>query len=230
VVDVALAFAVVFAVNLLPAFGPPTWTVLVALRLGLGVAAVPLVAAGALGAASGRWALAHGARRLRGRLSQDRRASLEALRVAVADRPASAVAGLTLFALSPVPSAQLFVAAGLTGARIGPLALAFFCGRVLNYSLYVGVADAARATLGDSLLNGLRSPAGIAVQVAMLALLAVLLKVDWPSAAPTPPARPGSAPSSSPRSPSRTCPRGLRPRRAMQPAGYAGCNRSGVRS
>ncbi len=177
--DAALVFLVVFAVNLLPAFGPPTWTVLVALRLGLDVAAVPLVAAGALGAASGRWALAHGARALRGRLSARRRASLEALRSAVEDRPAGAVAGLALFALSPVPSAQLFVAAGLTGARIGPLVLAFFAGRVVSYSLFVGAADAAQATLGDSLLDGLRSPAGIAAQLAMLALLATLLNVDW---------------------------------------------------
>ena len=177
--DVALVFAVVFAVNLLPAFGPPTWSVLVALRLGLDVAAVPLVLAGALGAACGRWTLAHGAWRLRHRLSDDRRASLEALRSAVEDRPAGAFAGLALFALSPLPSAQLFVAAGLTGVRIGPLVLAFFAGRLVSYSLYVGAAEAARATLGDSLLDGMRSPAGIAAQVAMLAMLVALMKIDW---------------------------------------------------
>jgi uncharacterized membrane protein YdjX (TVP38/TMEM64 family) len=177
--DVALVFLVVFAVNLLPAFGPPTWTVLVALRLGLDVAAVPLVAAGALGAASGRWMLAHGAWRLRHRLSDERRASLEALRAAVVDRPAGAVAGLVLIALSPVPSAQLFVAAGLTGTRLAPLVLAFFSGRVVSYSLYVGAATAASATLAGSLLDGLRSPAGIAAQIAMLLMLVALVKVDW---------------------------------------------------
>jgi hypothetical protein len=57
--------------------------------------------------------------------------------------------------------------------------VAFFSGRLVSYSLYVGAADAARAKLGDSLLDGLRSPAGIALQLAMLALLAMLLKVDW---------------------------------------------------
>ena len=177
--DVALVFAVVFAVNLLPAFGPPTWTVLVALRLGLDISPVLLVLTGAAAAACGRWALAHGAYLLRGRMSDDRRESLEALRAAVEDRPAGAIAGLALFAVSPLPSAQLFVAAGLTGARIGPLVLAFFCGRLVSYSLYVGAAEAARAQLGDSLLDGLRSPAGIGGQVLMLVLLAVLMKVDW---------------------------------------------------
>jgi uncharacterized membrane protein YdjX (TVP38/TMEM64 family) len=177
--DAALVFAVVFAVNLLPAFGPPTWSVLVALRLGLDIPAVPLVLAGALGAATGRWTLAHAAWRLRHRMSDDRRASLEALRAAVEDRPAGALAGLALFALSPLPSAQLFVAAGLTGVRVVPLVLAFFSGRLVSYSLYVGAAEAARATLGDSLLDGMRSPAGIAVQVAMLALLVALMRIDW---------------------------------------------------
>ena len=194
--DIALVFAVVFAVNLLPAFGPPTWTVLVALKLGLGVAAMPLVAAGALGAASGRWALARGAWQLRGRMSDKRRASLEALRTAVFERPAGAVAGLVLFALSPIPSAQLFVAAGLTGMRLGPLVLAFFSGRLVSYSLWVGAASAAGATLGDSLLDGLKSPAGIAAQIAMLAMLVVLLRVDWAAflarhrRQPAPPAAP----------------------------------------
>ncbi|MEY2512775.1 MAG: hypothetical protein QOJ89_133 [bacterium] len=178
-IDIALVFALVFAVNLLPAFGPPTWAVLVGLHFALDVSPVALVAAGALGAACGRWALAHGAWLLRARLSDDRRASLEALRSAIEDRPAGALAGLALFALSPLPSAQLFVAAGLTGSRIVPLVLAFFAGRVVSYSLYVGAAEAARERLGDSLLDSLRSPAGIAVQVAMLAMLVVLLKVDW---------------------------------------------------
>jgi len=112
-------------------------------------------------------------------MSDKRRASLEALRTAVFDRPAGAVAGLVLFALSPIPSAQLFVAAGLTGMRLWPLVLAFFSGRVVSYSLWVGAASAAGATLGDSLVDGLKSPAGIAAQIAMLAMLVVLLRVDW---------------------------------------------------
>jgi hypothetical protein len=83
--DIALVFALVFAVNLLPAFGPPTWAVLVGLHFALDVHPVALVAAGALGAACGRWALAHGAWLLRRRLSDERRASLEALAPLVHD-------------------------------------------------------------------------------------------------------------------------------------------------
>lgn len=49
--DCVVVWALVFGVNLLPAFGPPTWAVLVFLRLNLDVPAVPLVIVGALAAA-----------------------------------------------------------------------------------------------------------------------------------------------------------------------------------
>ncbi len=179
--DVIVVMAVVFAVNLLPAFGPPTWALLVFLRLNLDVAAVPLVLCGAVGAAAGRLTLAHGARALRGRLSEERRASLEALRAEAGRRRGAAVAGLALFAVSPVPSAQLFVAAGITGVRLLPLTVAFFSGRLVSYSLYVAAASAAQDSLGPILTDSLRSPVSIALQIALLAGLVALIRVDWPA-------------------------------------------------
>jgi uncharacterized membrane protein YdjX (TVP38/TMEM64 family) len=56
--------------------------------------------------------------------------------------------GLALFALSPLPSAQLFVAAGLVDASLLPLTAAFFAGRIVGYTLYVTAASAAKASLG----------------------------------------------------------------------------------
>lgn len=174
-----LVVAVVFGVNLLPAFGPPTWALLVALRFSTDVPAVPLVLLGALAAASGRYVLASGSRRLRGRLSRPRRESLDTLERAVSSDRRAAFAGLGLFALSPVPSAQLFVGAGLTGVRLLPLTLAFFSGRLVSYSLYVGAASAADHELGGALTDFVSSPGGIALQVAMLAALVALVRVDW---------------------------------------------------
>ena len=48
------------------------------------------------------------------------------LRQAVERNRAGSIAGLALFALSPLPSAQLFIAAGVTGVRLLPLTAAFF--------------------------------------------------------------------------------------------------------
>lgn len=170
---------VVFGVNLLPAFGPPTWSVLVFFRLQSNVPAVPLVLIGALAAASGRLVLAFASRRFRGRLSAERLEHLAAARDAVAGGPKRAMAGLGLFALSPLPSAQLFVAAGLVAAPIVPLTAAFFVGRLVSYSIYVTAASLAKQSLGSIIANPLTSPAGIAVQVVMLVGVVALVRVDW---------------------------------------------------
>jgi uncharacterized membrane protein YdjX (TVP38/TMEM64 family) len=170
---------VVFGVNLLPAFGPPTWTVLVFFRLQSDLAAVPLVLVGALAAGSGRLVLAYAARRFRSRLSRERIAHLEAARDAVAGGRKRAIGGLALFALSPLPSAQLFVAAGLVAAPLVPLTLAFFAGRLVSYAIYVSAASAAKQSLGSIVQDSFRSPIGIGLQVLMLASLVLLLKLDW---------------------------------------------------
>ncbi len=49
-----LVVGVIFAINLLPALGPPTWSVLVLFRLHEHVSAPLLVALGALAAGTGR--------------------------------------------------------------------------------------------------------------------------------------------------------------------------------
>ena len=177
--DWLLALGCIFAVNLLPAFGPPTWALLVFFHLNTDLPAVPLVLLGALAAASGRFVLATGARHWRSRLPQDRRESLSAAEEALTGSRGRAAAGLGLFALSPVPSAQLFVAAGLLTVPLLPLTAAFFAGRLVSYSLYVGAASAAEGSLGSLLGDAFGSPLGIGLQLVMLAGLVLLLRVDW---------------------------------------------------
>lgn len=174
-----LALGTIFGVNLLPAFGPPTWAVLVFFRLNSELPAVPVVLLGALAAASGRLVLAATARRFRSRFSAERRENLKAAEELLVGSRGKAVAGLDLFALSPVPSAQLFVAAGLLTVPLVPLTAAFFVGRLVSYSIYVGAASAAKDSLGSVLDDAFGSPVGIALQVAMLAGLVLLLRVDW---------------------------------------------------
>lgn len=176
----ALVAAVVFGVNLMPAFGPPTWAVLVFFTLNSGLAVAPLVLIGALAATSGRLLLALGFRGLRDHVPDRQRANLEAAgKVLGRDRKRS-VAGLALFVLSPLPSAQLFEAAGLIGVALRPLTAAFFAGRLVSYSLYVGGARAAAHTsAGELVRSSFTSPWGIALQVALLAGLVALARIDW---------------------------------------------------
>jgi uncharacterized membrane protein YdjX (TVP38/TMEM64 family) len=176
-----LAFGCVFAVNLLPAFGPPTWAVLVFLKLEYDLPVLPMVVGGALCAASGRLVLARGSRLFRDRLSNERREHLNAAAAALTGNPRRSAGALGLFALSPVPSAQLFVAAGLLDLRLLRLTAAFFAGRLVSYTIYVSGAALAHESLGDVLGDAFSSPVGIGVQIAMLLALGALLSIDWTS-------------------------------------------------
>ncbi len=172
--------AAIFGVNLLPAFGPPTWAVLVLFHLHGDFRVPLLILVGALSAASGRLLLAQATRRLARFLPRRQRENFEAAGELLERRRGRGAAVLALFALSPVPSAQLFEAAGLMTIRLLPLTAAFFIGRTVSYSLYVGGARALSNTdTGSVLLSSLTSPWGIALEVIMIAALVLLARVDW---------------------------------------------------
>lgn len=169
---------IIFAVNLLPAFGPPSWAVLALLLLNWHLDVVALVVVGAVAAGAGRYVLARTTRALRRHLSEKRRDNLQAVQELITQRRAGTVLGVGLFALSPLPSAQLFEAAGLLALPLVPLTLAFFAGRLVSYSVYVSTFAVAQRNYGDVMTSAVRSPWGIALQVALLLGLVALARID----------------------------------------------------
>ena len=167
-------------VNLLPAFGPPTWSVMVLYGLNSELPLVPLVLTAALAAALGRFLLAHAFRLLSGRIKGKMRRNLDAAAKALQRNRRNAVLGLGLFALSPLPSAQLFEAAGLARVPLLGFTAAFFVGRTISYAIYAasakGISD---SSLGDSFRNALTSPLGLGLQILMIALLVAFTQIDW---------------------------------------------------
>jgi len=175
-----ILFAIVFGVNLMPAFGPPTWSIIVLYGFNSDLPVPVIVGTAATAAALGRFCLAHATRLFRHWLSDRTKRNLEAARAALQENKRRGVLALGLFALSPVPSAQLFEAAGLTGVKLLPFTLAFFAGRLVSYSIYAGSAKAVEhLTLGQTFRDALTSPIGIGLQVLMLAGLVALARIDW---------------------------------------------------
>jgi membrane protein YqaA with SNARE-associated domain len=138
-----------------------------------------LVLLGAVAASSGRYLLALGARHFSGHLPRRMRANLEQARSLLQSRPRSAIAVFCLFVVSPLPSAQLFIAAGLLDLNLVLFTLAFLVGRLVSYSIYVSVAVLADRQLGNVLGQLFGSPWSIALQVLLLAAVCLLPLVDW---------------------------------------------------
>ena len=115
------------------------------------------------------------------KLPQKRQESLQILGHALGEHRAGLLASFALFATAPLLSAQMFEAAGLARVRLRPLLGAFFLGRLVSYSLYVGAASAAHDSLSRLFEGGLVSTEAIITQLIGVALLIVIVCIDWPA-------------------------------------------------
>ena len=139
----AVLFIVVFALNVLPAFAPPTWTTMSFIGLAIPNIDVLLLALVAATAATcGRVLLARLSRALvRQRLlTEQARRNVDAIKIGIESRRAMTIGTFLGYALSPLPSNYLFIAYGLTSLPIALLALPFFIGRLVSYAFWTRTA------------------------------------------------------------------------------------------
>jgi hypothetical protein len=184
---VVVLFFVVFALNIVPAFAPPTWVTLSFVGLAVpSVNVVALAAVGATAATLGRIGLAKLSRMTVRRkfLSEQARLNVDALKQGLEGKKALTSTMFVAFALSPLPSNYLFIAYGLTSLPIMFLAVPFFIGRILSYGFWVTTASA----LGDRLnLDWFESSSYLGAYFVLSQLLLVpviygFTRIDWHAA------------------------------------------------
>jgi membrane protein YqaA with SNARE-associated domain len=137
-------FSVVFVLNVLPAFAPPTWTTMSFIGFAIpNVDFALLAVVAAIAATSGRIVLAKLSRALvRQRLlSAEKQRNVDTIKLGIESRPAVAFGTFLGFALSPLPSNYLFIAYGLTTLPIAFLAIPFFVGRLVSYAFWITTAS-----------------------------------------------------------------------------------------
>lgn len=128
----------IFTINLVPAFMPPTWSILTYLTARFDLFILPTIVIGAIAAVSGRVVLALLARYFfRGFLPKKTQVNLDSLGIYLKHNKKWTLPFILAYAFSPIPSNQLFMAAGLSGFDIKYLATSFFVGRMLSYSIWV---------------------------------------------------------------------------------------------
>jgi hypothetical protein len=175
-----LVWVLAVALNAVPAFMPPTWSVLAYFHLYHGLPVLPLAVVGALGATTGRAILGLGSRAFGNRFVPAAwRGNVEALVATLRSRPTLALPSLALFALGPVPSNHLFVAAGLARAPLPPILVVFGSARFVSYVLWVSAANVADQSLQEALGPRVAGWGAIALQIAGFAIIVLLMRLDW---------------------------------------------------
>lgn len=171
---------VVLIVNLAPAFAPPTWSVLVFFVLNSNLPVWLIVTAGATSAGFGRYYLARLTGLLRYKIKEETIKNLQVARNKLESKSVHKYSMIMFFVISPLPSAQLFEAAGLFGVKLMPLTIAFFSGRIITYSIYVAGASQLKAKgIADLVAEQFTSVWGIIFQLVMILGVIGLGKVNW---------------------------------------------------
>lgn len=187
-IDIIALAGVVLFFNLMPAFAPPTWAALVLFSLNTNLHPIVIVAVGAVCAGTGRYLLARATGLFRNRISKNSLSNLEAAQKILTENNSRKLITIGMFVLSPLPSAQLFEAAGLMGVRLLPLTLAFFSGRIVTYNFYVfGASELKAHGIGELITKEFTSVWAILFQLVMIGSVVLLTRVNWKRFLPTKP-------------------------------------------
>ena len=181
----ALLFLVVYALNLLPAFAPPTWVVFSYVGFRYPTPNVTLLAlVGAVAATLGRLTLAKMARAvIRQKLmSQASRENVDSIRQRLQGRKKLTFGVFLFYAFTPFPTNFLFIAYGLTAMDLTLIAVPFFIGRTVSYSFWGFTSSAVARMISAEHTDILPylSVYFVISQLALLLLIWVFTKIDWP--------------------------------------------------
>ncbi len=179
-----LLFLVIFTLNVIPAFAPPTWLVFSFVGFHFPTQnGVDLAIAGALAATLGRLTLA----KLSGIvirqkfMGEDARRNVDAIRENLQGRTRLTFGMFLVYAFSPLPSNYLFIAYGLTAMDLKLIALPFFLGRTVSYSFwrFASAAVAQKIAMESEDTLPYFSVYFIVSQIAFLFLVYAFTRIDW---------------------------------------------------
>jgi hypothetical protein len=178
-----VVFLIIFALNVVPAFAPPTWTVLSFISIRFDINFIALALIGAVAATCGRLVLAKLSKLIVREkfLSEGTRRNIDSIRQRIQSKPRFTAGAFLLYAVSPFPSNNLFIAYGLTGLHLRLIALPFFMGRVVSYSFWAfTAAGLARRMDYESIASGsFFSLYFVITQIFTLLILFAFTRVDW---------------------------------------------------
>jgi len=176
-------FLVVFALNVIPAFAPPTWSVLSFIAIRFNSSIVLLAVVGAVAATLGRLVLARLSTVIVRQkiLSDDTKKNIDAVKERLESKKKLTFSILLFYAFSPFPSNHLFIAYGLTALKLRLIAIPFLLGRVVSYAFWAFTASSVAQLLNyeSAASKSFFSYYFVASQLFGLLTIYVFTKIDW---------------------------------------------------
>ncbi len=182
--SIVLLFCVVFLLNLVPAFAPPTWMVFSYLGFRNPTSNAALLAVVGAGAATlGRLTLAKLAHIVVRRrfLTDATKQNVDSIREGLEGKRKLTFGVFLFYAFSPLPSNSLFIAYGLTTMELKLIALPFFLGRSVSYAFWGLTSSnvARRISMESGQALPYLSVYFIVSQIGFLYVVYLFTRIDW---------------------------------------------------
>jgi hypothetical protein len=176
---IAAALALAFVINLVPAFMPSTWMLLTFFYIRYDVPLLPLTIGGAIVSGLGRLVLARASAWFSRRFMTARRDDLDLLGEYL-DRNRHVAAPATfLYTLTPLPTNNLFIAAGMVGVNLVWVLAGFWAGRVLADTFWVWTTERVFDSLDDVFEGAVGTRWAIALQSLSVVSVLLLYLAPW---------------------------------------------------
>lgn len=169
-----------YIVNIVPALMPPTWIILAFLYINYHLHIIPVVVLGAIFATLGRVTLYLLAKKF-GHffISKKSKENVEILGKYVNSHMKISIPLFILYAFLPIPSNQVYIAAGLSRVRIKYLAVSFFFGRILSYFFWVSATHKVTTSIQVIFSKHYARTGSIIAEIIGFGILFIITKIDW---------------------------------------------------
>lgn len=175
-----LLASIVLGLNTIPAFMPPTWTVLAFFVIKYNLELLPVVLIGATFATLGRVILASiSGKYFRRFLSNDSKDNYTSLGKYLDSHEHITIPLVLLYSFSPISSNYIFIAAGLTKMRLKLLAGSFFVGRLISYTFWVYTTHKLSDNLTDLFGRHFARTGSIILELVGLLIIFLIGKIAW---------------------------------------------------
>ncbi|NMA44659.1 MAG: hypothetical protein GX950_02500 [Candidatus Diapherotrites archaeon] len=178
-VQLVIEWIIVFGINIIPAFAPPTWVVLAYFYIAHPQNLLLLILIGVTASTTGRYVLAISSRKVFTKFaSEEKKEEMELIRNKLRKGTVKKFLFSMLFSLGPFPSNSLFIAVGTTRIRITEILAGFFVGRTISYLFLVFTSEKIYTSL-EAAITGSASIGTLIIEIiGVIALLAFFL-FDW---------------------------------------------------
>lgn len=175
-----LLFLLVFLINLVPAFMPPTWTIISFFTIKYDLFIFPTVLLAVVAATGGRVILALAARRwFRRFLPKKYLENYEHLGEALEQHQKLTIPVVLAYAFSPISSNSLFIIAGLSNVDLKIITFSFFVGRLFSYTFWVSASSHLSDKLEDIFAGSLHNHGAIISALFSLLIVIIIGKINW---------------------------------------------------